>query len=698
MTCTKIKVTPLDNKKYSYLLEIDNTIIQINCRQGIKSKHNKDKEIDKKNLDNKEVDNKEVYNKNLDNKNSDNKNLDNKEVDCCLITHPSLEYIKDIYTLKSKRTIATLPTHILARIEFLEYNSRTKKYQVSEIEKIFSKIETIKHKQPIYVNSIKIVAYNSGYSMGGSVFHIKVGIEDIIVMMNVNHRKERHIDGLDMVVFQDVNNPFLVIVDSKYVLEPPINRKERDCKVLQFFDDEKNLNPKKYTLTNQVHKSKIFILISYTRLLELLFIISDLKDIKNKKIVLIGAYAKQYLGKIKSLLEWTGEFATNKFSETKINPLIFDVDVMDFFVELKEYDVYILTDIFSDYSKSLICDFRENCKIINFIEGLNPYFDLNDNDLNDNDLNDNDLNDNDLNDNDLNMNDLNDNDLIFISSLRSSKFVELKIPRIGLDEVEIKIDEKNKDEENILVENSQRKNEPELIWYEKSNSYFFCSVHNQNQKILFPDEKKLEIDDYGEYFEFKEPEIDNKIEIESIKIEKKKVETVNYQKYKVKFEIPIINVNFGGISDLLSLKMILDRIEIKKLLILEGLGCEFQASYCSGNVIRDEIEFKIPKIHYLEDIDFLNSCKFVNFKNLQVGAHNVKLTLSAPINSKLLKDKIDEKDLQVEIENLNNGDIEIRGCNLYSRISNNEILISGVINDAYIKLRDVFYDFFLFLE
>lgn len=618
MSISTIKLKSLDNKGFSYLLEIDNTKIQINS-------------------------------------------TDQSEItDCCLITHPAPIFLKSLFSLKSKRIICSIPTHFISKIEILEQNKRKKKFSESQIENFFSKIETVKYLQPIYVNSIKIVGYNSGYSLGGTVWHIKVGIEDIIVMINVNHLKENHIDGISI----EIKKPFLTILNPGYVFQKPMSRLKRNT---EFLSKIKEINTNqdfeikedcKNLIKKNIIENKIVIFISYARFLELAFLLSEFK---NKRIVLLGSYSKMYLENIKTLLEWTGTHSMNIFAETKNNPLILDIEPMEYFKNLPDYDIYIIPDPFSIYSKKILVDLNGKCSIINCYDNFNEYLEENENNF---------------------------EDMKFFNTLINSTAEKLLIPIIDLKEVEIS---KNDDVSEETDENeTQNKSD---YWYENGATYFFNS-ESQKMKIIFPTQKKNRKDDYGEYFEL---DFNEKIEEkeEMVHIEKYTIETVQYSEILVKFQIPIEIFDLGGISDVFAIKKVVEGINCQNLVILNGAGSNFIANYISGKVLENSIEYFIPKVDFLNEIP---ECKMYEFKGKFIGCKNVEMLLMYPFNVKKLKERIFEENLKLSMKVKTDGVIELFSKELYAKINKDTIILEGIMDERYFILRDILYENLIFLK
>jgi Cft2 family RNA processing exonuclease len=181
------------------------------------------------------------------------------QVDCVILSHGELKYIEAIPSLRRIEfygTIySTIPVKQLGRIAVQEQNMNLRRfynrevYEDSEIESSFSDIVSLKYLQPVLITpKISLTAYRSGHSLGGCVWKITKDIEDIVISIGVNHRREVHIDGIDLSCFSKTS---LCILDSNYVLKEHYVRMERDNQLTKAIGDA-ILNKKKDSDTSSI--------------------------------------------------------------------------------------------------------------------------------------------------------------------------------------------------------------------------------------------------------------------------------------------------------------------------------------------------------------------------------------------------------------------------------------------------------------
>ncbi|EOB14331.1 cleavage and polyadenylation specificity factor subunit 2, partial [Nosema bombycis CQ1] len=249
------------------------------------------------------------------------------ECDVILITGFGLEYIGALPFLINhnyyKPIYMTLPNKILGNIVLEEQMNILKNYYKFDLKKSSNILDNseiiidIKYMQPFNIKDINVCAYNSGYSLGSTLFKLTVGVQNIYLGFNLNHRKENLLDGVDL---NKIKDPFLFITNSNYVFKDDVSCKVRDADIKKFID--------KYL----GKKMKLIFVIDYSRFLELALI---LNSIKNKKIVCLSYQLKKFIERAKSMIEWSGSKALETFYKEKSNP--FEFDNIDF-VECKLFD------------------------------------------------------------------------------------------------------------------------------------------------------------------------------------------------------------------------------------------------------------------------------------------------------------------------------------------------------------------------
>ena len=66
-----------------------------------------------------------------------------------------------------------------------------------DVDKAFDRITTLRYSQPVILShGVTITAYPAGHSIGGTIWNIKKDQENIVVMIDWNHAKERIVGGM----------------------------------------------------------------------------------------------------------------------------------------------------------------------------------------------------------------------------------------------------------------------------------------------------------------------------------------------------------------------------------------------------------------------------------------------------------------------------------------------------------------------
>ncbi|KAM0686476.1 cleavage and polyadenylation specificity factor subunit 2 [Conglomerata obtusa] len=178
-------------------------------------------------------------------------------------------------------------------------------YSNEEINEIFEKISQVKYSQPIEIETnLIITAYRSGLALGGAIWNIKKGEESIVFCLDVNHRKENHIDGMETDVFKDATI-CVINVAKKWEITKKDQRRTFIKNVL-----------KKY--------NKIIITVSNLRFLESIYEMNEiLKDFTFKAKVLSNN-GFELLENAKNMVEWAGGLINKNFGDNKNSPFVFE--------------------------------------------------------------------------------------------------------------------------------------------------------------------------------------------------------------------------------------------------------------------------------------------------------------------------------------------------------------------------------------
>ncbi|KAK3263037.1 hypothetical protein CYMTET_28139 [Cymbomonas tetramitiformis] len=156
---------------------------------------------------------------------------------------------------------------------------------------------------------ITITPYNAGRLLGGTVWKITKEDEDIIYAVDYNHKKERHLNGAALEMF---NRPALLITDAINALNNPPIRRNKDS---EFTDAIVKV------LRN--NGNVLIPLDTAGRLLEIILVLDTVfnqnKGLSQYKFVLFNDMSYNTLQFAKNHLEWMNESLLRSFDFTRSN-------------------------------------------------------------------------------------------------------------------------------------------------------------------------------------------------------------------------------------------------------------------------------------------------------------------------------------------------------------------------------------------
>ncbi|KAI5192064.1 cleavage and polyadenylation specificity factor subunit 2 [Nematocida sp. AWRm77] len=218
--------------------------------------------------------------------------------------------------------LGTVPIKLLGRIEVLERIQILKEFHETdtygdEAEKAFDRIIPLKYLQVYELSEhISIGPLNSGSSLGGAVWKIQRGDQEWVVCDKVNHRKEAHLDGMDIF---NIMSPAGMVINSSAVKRARHTRKTRDTMLVS-------------TVAATVRQGgKVLIPTSFSQLLEIVMVLHGHADTSSMPMVLYSFHGKKYIDTVKTILEWMGSSVLQRFNQEKENP--FNLLKISFFNE-----------------------------------------------------------------------------------------------------------------------------------------------------------------------------------------------------------------------------------------------------------------------------------------------------------------------------------------------------------------------------
>ncbi|TDL29537.1 cleavage and polyadenylation specificity factor subunit [Rickenella mellea] len=176
-----------------------------------------------------------------------------------------------------------------------------------EVHGAFDTVNTLRYSQPTHLQGkcqgLTITAFNAGHTLGGSMWKIRSpSAGTILYAVDINHTRERHLDGTVLVrgssgVFEPLARPDLFITDAERVMNVSCRRKDRDAQLIDTV-----------TSTLSSRHSVLMPCDSSTRLLELLVLLDQHWNYSRLKypICLISRTGKELLATVRSMMEWLG--------------------------------------------------------------------------------------------------------------------------------------------------------------------------------------------------------------------------------------------------------------------------------------------------------------------------------------------------------------------------------------------------------
>ena len=104
-------------------------------------------------------------------------------------------------------------------------------FTLEDVDATFSKMNQVKYNQTIVLSGrgqgIKVTPLPAGHMIGGTIWKILVkdGEEDIIYASDLNHKRERHLNGCSI---ETILKPSLLIIDAYNAAYNQSKRTKRD--------------------------------------------------------------------------------------------------------------------------------------------------------------------------------------------------------------------------------------------------------------------------------------------------------------------------------------------------------------------------------------------------------------------------------------------------------------------------------------
>ncbi|OMJ21007.1 Cleavage factor two protein 2 [Smittium culicis] len=198
---------------------------------------------------------------------------------------------------------------------------------LEDVSEAFNHITTLRYSQPTNLpgkcKEINICAYSAGHSLGGSIWKIKKGIDEILYAIDYNHIRESHLAATSLLhrgqVIESMLRPTLLITSACNATRILPTQKSRKDALFDFI---------------KAHLKGTGIAImpvdTATRVLELTYLIERFMDSYYgnieykpefpKRIFLLSRYGNRVFRFARSMLEWMNDNLGNEFSGNRKNP------------------------------------------------------------------------------------------------------------------------------------------------------------------------------------------------------------------------------------------------------------------------------------------------------------------------------------------------------------------------------------------
>lgn len=593
-------------------------------------------------------------------------------VDCILISHAEIKYFGGLLRIHKKykgKIIMTLPIYTFSKIIFEEILQNMeiadiKKFTAEDLDSLYSSITIVKYSQPLEIGSLRFSAKNSGHTLGGTLWQIQKDNDIITVALDINHKKENHIDGCNL---SNMKKSFLFLTNCDFVGEIPSSRKSKEKE----FQD----------ILNDVPTGKVFFICNLMRSLEICCILNEHfeKNRLTKKCAFISFQSKKTHETLKGFLEWTGDMALKKFTTEKTNPFKFDnIAFIDLFNEIpKKTKIFIIPDDGSNsvFKNRLIFD-----------------------------------------------NNKKENHVVFFDDNSEEYFLQSKAIQVPFFIMPDKINENYKETSDIFTVSQNSSNIEESV---SLINKVEDSKNDDRKKLVFPLRNQAKPKDlYGEFFDrsiIRSQEEDKEIEVVENELieEKKEIITVSHQKFEAKTATSVMN--FNGLIDGNAMKDILESVEIEKMILFgkDKVFVDFFRDICVfTKCIKEIVTLENQKVNLSSDTsickvdleeEFLEDVNLKQFKNIQISPFvgEIKenlLSFKRPLTKQFSFGQLDFRKLASQlleknfrVRKLGNKGLLIDDC-VEILQTDSKVLISADYTGKFIFIRNIIYQNMIFIE
>lgn len=234
-------------------------------------------------------------------------------------------------------------------------------FTLDDVDSAFDRVTQVKYNQTITLQGrgegMTITPLPAGHMLGGTIWKIvKDGGEDFVYAPDVNHKKERHLNGCSM---DKISRPSLLITDCINANNVPDRRKKRDDILLA-------------SLLEVLRGTGNVMVCADTagRMLELSLMLDQMwradTGLQAYSICILNSFIYNIIEFAKSMIEWMSDKMARTFEGQRNNPFSFKhiqlVHNLDELSLLPEPRVVLCSppDMESGFSRELFFDFATN--------------------------------------------------------------------------------------------------------------------------------------------------------------------------------------------------------------------------------------------------------------------------------------------------------------------------------------------------
>lgn len=580
------------------------------------------------------------------------------KVNLVLLSHSGINFSGGLVKLMSKKSnknlkiFSTVPVKHLSKLFIHESDSSKKFFYKKQLCNsndldLLDNIRTIKYHEPIKINDMIITAYNCGHSIGGTVWRIQIGPDNLYVGYSINFSNENHINGF----LPDIKSHSIFLTDSNYMNQNNINLIERDT-----------------ILKNKINnKNKIIIPSDYARLIELLFILND-SDMSGLKINVIGNYTKTFEEYMPLFLEYSGTIAFNLLTSHRENPFI--CPNVKFTNKIDE-ESNILIPVDPEFFKILLIKYNKEDNLIlieteekDINKAIKEYFNIND-------------------------------------TSNELDVFEIKYPKIeNKKEINNSKEESSKDEEEFFKEEEIQETLFSIPIEEDSDEFSKKLINQSNKKVNFL-KKSIQM----ENFESEVSELLN--QEENIEIFEKKYKIDFKQKLESFVFQGISNINefFKNINSKKIQQLIFETEDSNESIFLKNLFRNQNIEIISNKKSLDLLSpYSFSEVYLNKDV--FDIIKLQQYGCLQLGGvicsgnkqlnlkNNSSIKILANLDFNLIQKRLKENEINSEIKN----NLIIIEDNIELQILDKDIIIScKKYNELVLQVKEILKEFIIYL-